>query len=71
VTKPVDKMAKPLIDVDPLGKNKVKSLTKIPKHKIHKRKKPVPLPSYKAEDLKLPKKFAEKVLELELEVDHG
>ena len=34
-------------------------------------KKPVPLPSYKAEDLKLPKKFAEKVLELELEVNHG
>jgi hypothetical protein len=29
------------------------------------------MPTYKAEDLKLPKKFAEKVLELELEVDHG
>ena len=29
------------------------------------------MPSYKAEDLKLPKKFADKVLELEMELEHG
>lgn len=29
------------------------------------------MPSYKLEDLKLPRKFAEKVLELEMEVNTG
>ena len=57
------------MDVEPLGKKELQ--TKMKLSSKSKRVSENVLPSYKAEDLKLPKKFAEKVLELELEVDHG
>lgn len=48
-----------------------KETSQNPKPRVRKGSEARTIPSFKQEDLKLPKKFAEKVLELELELNHG